>query len=162
MAQRDPSPRACPAPGRQGERVVRQAECKFEGDAAQVRAARRFVTGFLSGDWPDGDAAVLLASELAANAVLHSLSGRPGGKFTVRAAMKPGEYLWVEVEDEGGTWVTRDADGERGRGLDIVAAVADEWGRDGDPVTGWVVWARLRASRSIIGHGTGPNRKQAS
>jgi len=128
--------------------VVRQAECRFEGDAAQVRAARRFVTGFLGGDWLDSDAAVLLASELAANAVLHSLSGRPGGKFTVRAAVKPGEYLWVEVEDEGGTWITQAADGECGRGLDIVAAIADEWGRDGDPVTGWVVWARLRASRS--------------
>src|SRR5260370_13730578 len=107
-----------------------------------------FVTGFLGGDWLDSDAAVLLASELAANAVLHSLSGRPGGKFTVRAAVKPGEYLWVEVEDEGGTWITQAADGECGRGLDIVAAIADEWGRDGDPVTGWVVWARLRASRS--------------
>jgi hypothetical protein len=42
---------------------VRQAECKFEGDAAQVRAARRFITGFLGGDWPDSDAAVLLASD---------------------------------------------------------------------------------------------------
>jgi hypothetical protein len=75
--------------------------------------------------------------------VLHSASGRPGGKFTVRAGVAPRDYLWLEVEDEGGPWTQSTGDGERGRGLDIVAAIADDWGRDGGPVTGWVVWARV-------------------
>jgi serine/threonine-protein kinase RsbW len=122
---------------------MKQAECRLAGERAQVRAARRFVADLLGGTWPDLDEVVLLASELAANAVLHSASGRPGGKFTVRAGVAPGDYLWLEVEDEGGQWTAAGGDGERGHGLDIVAAVADDWGRDGGPVTGWVVWARI-------------------
>lgn len=42
---------------------------------------------------PSADEAVLLTSELASNAVLHSASGWPGGKFTVRAALQLHDYL---------------------------------------------------------------------
>jgi serine/threonine-protein kinase RsbW len=126
-----------------GEPAVKQAECRLAGEAAQVRAARQFVAGLLSDDWPDVDEAVLLTSELAANAVLHSASGRPGGKFTVRATVQPRDYLWVEVEDEGGPWTQAVGDGEPGHGLDIVSTIADDWGKDGSPVTGWIVWARV-------------------
>jgi anti-sigma regulatory factor (Ser/Thr protein kinase) len=118
----------------------------FAGEAAQVRAARQFVTGLLGEAWPDADDVALLVSELASNAVLHGASGRAGGKFTVRAVLRPGEYLRVEVEDEGGPWRQHAGDGERGHGLDIVAALADEWGREGDQ-GGWVVWARIGAGR---------------
>jgi serine/threonine-protein kinase RsbW len=126
-----------------GEQVVKQAECRLAGEAAQVGAARQFVAELLGDGWPDADEAVLLISELASNAVLHSASGRPGGKFTVRAGVAPGDYLWVEVEDEGGPWTARTSNGEGGRGLEVVAAITDEWGRDGSPLTGWVVWARV-------------------
>jgi len=125
------------------EPQMRQGECRLAGEAAQVRAARRFVAELLGDDWPDVDTAVLLTSELAANAVVHSASGRPGGKFTVRAAIRPRECLRVEVEDEGGSWTPTAGDGERGHGLTIVSAIADEWGRDGSPATGWIVWARV-------------------
>jgi anti-sigma regulatory factor (Ser/Thr protein kinase) len=134
-----------------GEPVVKQDECRLAGEAAQVRAARRFVSELLGDDWPDVDAAVLLTSELAANAVLHSASGRPGGKFTVRATVQPRDYLWVEVEDEGGPWTPTAGDGERRHGLDIVNAIADDWGKDGSPVTGWIVWARVNWSPGISG-----------
>ena len=130
-------------PGTPGEAAVTQAECGFPGEAAQVGAARRFVAELLGGEWPIVDEAVLLTSELATNAVLHSRSGLPGGKFTVRAEVRPRDYVWVEVEDEGGTWRERDGDGEPGHGLDIVSRIVDDWGKDGGPVTGWVVWARF-------------------
>lgn len=74
---------------------------------------------------------------------MHSVSGRPGGKFTVRAALRPGDHLRVEVEDEGGPWTPGASNGERGYGLNIVSTIADEWGRDGSPATGWIVWARI-------------------
>jgi len=89
------------------------------------------------------DDAVLLISELCANAVQHSESGKPGGLFTVHAEVYEGEYVWAEVGDCGGLWAIKDDRDGRGHGLDIVREIAAEWGRDGDPVTGWVVWFRL-------------------
>jgi anti-sigma regulatory factor (Ser/Thr protein kinase) len=120
-----------------------QAECRFAGEASQVRAARQFVAGVLGGHWPDADDAVLLTSELASNAVLHSMSGKRGGKFTVRVAVKSRDYFWLEVEDEGGPWIVNAADSEQGRGLDIVDTLTNDWGREGGPQTGWIVWARI-------------------
>jgi anti-sigma regulatory factor (Ser/Thr protein kinase) len=86
---------------------------------------------------------VLLASELAANAVLHSRSGHPGGRFTVRAYLHPGHYAWAEVEDQGGQWTGRPSD-DRPHGLEIVSAIARDgnWGIDGGEACR-VVWIRL-------------------
>lgn len=120
-----------------------RAESRFAGEAEQVGAARHLVAGVLGSDWPCVDDAVLLTSELAANAVMHSRSGRPGGKFTVRAAVKPGDYRWVEVQDEGGVWDSHTGSVEGGRGLEIVNTLASDWGRDGSPAAGWTVWARI-------------------
>jgi hypothetical protein len=76
--------------------------------------------------------------------ILHSKSRNPGGTFTVHAEVHDGDYIWAEVGDCGGSWLTKDKrrDG-RGHGLDIVKEIASEWGRDGDPLSGWVVWFRL-------------------
>ena len=60
---------------------------------------------------------ILLASELATNAILHSRSGHPGRVFTVRATLYPGDYAWVEVIDQGGAWTADELDDEHGRGL---------------------------------------------
>jgi len=101
----------------------------FAGDAAQVREARRFLAGVLDG-CPAAADALLCVSELATNAVLHSRSGRPGGRFTVRATVWAGRVR-VEVTDEGGRWGhERDGDGQSGRGLLIVGELASRWGRD--------------------------------
>ena len=77
---------------------------------------------------------MLLACELATNAVLHSRSGRPDGTFTVRATLYPGDYAWVEVADEDGPWTRGKHDNEYKRGLAIVATIAGNgnWGIDGD------------------------------
>jgi len=73
----------------------------FAATPAQAGQARRFLAGLLDG-YLLADDAVLCLSEMAANAILHSNSRKPGGHFTVRAEIH-GERLRVEVHDEGGT-----------------------------------------------------------
>jgi serine/threonine-protein kinase RsbW len=114
----------------------------YSGRPEQVREARAFLRAALDG-CPAVDDAVLCVSELAANAVLHSNSGKAGGTFTVRAEVHRGCYLWVEVEDNGGPWNGHAHRDGRSHGLDIVRTLAADSGIDGDPVTGWVAWARL-------------------
>jgi serine/threonine-protein kinase RsbW len=112
----------------------------FPGRPCQVREARRFLAQILR-DFPAADDAVLCLSELAANAVTHSNSRRPGGWFTVRAEMRLGDRVRVEVEDQGGSWTRRACtDGQHGRGLVIVSQLAPDWGFSGDSETGWTVW----------------------
>jgi anti-sigma regulatory factor (Ser/Thr protein kinase) len=86
------------------------------------------------------DHVILCVSELAANAVLHSRSRLPGGTFTVRAKISPGDYAWIEAKDDGGPTSPgiRDATGRHG--LDIVRALATDWGIDGNHATR-TVWA---------------------
>jgi serine/threonine-protein kinase RsbW len=101
----------------------------FPGTADQTGQARRFLAAILGGS-PLTDDAVTCLGELANNSVVHSKSRRPGGTFTVRAVTSPGR-LRVEVEDQGGPWEPRPArtgpDAPSGRGLLIVAALADAW-----------------------------------
>ena len=86
------------------------------------------------------DEAVLVASEFATNAVLHSAS-RHGGTFTLRAEALQ-DYVRIEVEDAGGPWRDGPRDDRRPHGFDVVAAIAGRgnWGIDGD-VRGRVAWA---------------------
>jgi anti-sigma regulatory factor (Ser/Thr protein kinase) len=84
---------------------------------------------------------VLIASELAANALMHSASA--GEFFTIRCEAYP-TYVWVECEDLGGPWHCAKPD-DRPHGLDIIEALTGpgNWGiettSDGDRI----VWARL-------------------
>jgi serine/threonine-protein kinase RsbW len=113
----------------------------FAGRTDQVHIVRASLGQALAG-CPMADDAVLAASELAANAVLHSRSREHGGRFTVRAETYAGDYLWLEVEDGGGPWAEPLPSETRGRGLAIVAAVSSEWGVEGDALAR-VVWARF-------------------
>jgi anti-sigma regulatory factor (Ser/Thr protein kinase) len=99
---------------------------------------------------PVADDVILCVSELATNAAVHSDSRRSGGTFTVRAESCPGADVRIEVEDAGGPWVTSAPDPAHGRGLDIVRALADDWGITTTPA-GRAVWARItwRASGAI-------------
>ncbi|HUY48153.1 MAG TPA: ATP-binding protein [Streptosporangiaceae bacterium] len=113
----------------------------YPGSPEQLRAVRADLRGLLDG-CPIGDDVVLCASELAANAALHSFSRMPGGQFSVRAEVHPGEYVRIEVEDSGGPWIRPGGEIGRGHGLDIIRALAADWGIDGDS-TSRTIWARL-------------------
>ena len=119
-----------------------QRDQVFPARPDQVREARRFLAAVLNG-CPAADDAILCLSELVANSVLHSDSGKVGGTFTVRAEVHERDYVWIEVEDNGGPWDEHAHRGSRPHGLDIVNEIAAAWGIDGDQLTGWVVWARL-------------------
>lgn len=98
----------------------------------------------VTGDSPAVFDAVLCVSELAANAIVHSRSGRSAdGRFTVRAGITD-KGLRVEVEDQGGPWTSQSADDiHGGRGLLIVADLARAWGREGSSEGGWTVWVEM-------------------
>jgi anti-sigma regulatory factor (Ser/Thr protein kinase) len=125
---------ALAGPGRLGEQV-------FPAHPEHVAAARRFVTGILAGT-PVADDAVLCVSELAGNCVSHSVSGCQDGTFTVRVELYDGDYVWLEVTDQGGPWRPSAPDG-RVHGLEIVRRLAGESGVAGSVFTGWEAWARL-------------------
>jgi anti-sigma regulatory factor (Ser/Thr protein kinase) len=114
----------------------------FPAKPAQIREARGFLAGLL-GDRTAADDAVLCLSEVATNAIQHSRSAGPGGRFSVRAELD-GEWLRVEVGDQGGPWTRLiHRDGLRGRGLLILAELAASWGRGGDAGAGWRVWFEM-------------------
>jgi anti-sigma regulatory factor (Ser/Thr protein kinase) len=115
----------------------------FPGHPETIGAVRSYLARVL-GDCPVADDAILCGSELAANAAVHSRSRQPDGHFAVRVAVWPGEYVQIEVADQGGPWAeSREAD-DRPHGLDIVRMLAGDgnWGIKGS-ATGRVAWVRL-------------------
>lgn len=123
--------------------ALRTTGVTYPGSTEHVCVVRADLRGLLDG-CPMADDVILCASEMAANAALHSHSALPGGQFTVRATVNPGDCAWIEVEDNGGPWIAPAPDPGRGagRGLDIIRALASGWGIDGDHRTR-TVWARF-------------------
>ena len=132
---------ATASPGADGWRSLVRS---YPGDPGQVRLVRAALAPLLHG-CPAADDAILIGSELAANAAVHSRSAAPGGVFTVRAEVHPGKYVWIEVGDQGGRWTRDQHDDDRPHGLDLVDALAgtENWGIDGDSDHGHTVWVRL-------------------
>jgi anti-sigma regulatory factor (Ser/Thr protein kinase) len=112
----------------------------FPGRADQIALVRRDIAGHLAGH-PAIDDTVLIASELAANSVLHSASA--DAYFTVRCQAYPG-HVRIEVEDLGGPWQPGRPD-SRPHGLDIIRALTgpDGWGAGTTAQGNRIVWARL-------------------
>jgi serine/threonine-protein kinase RsbW len=133
-----PTPAPAPAPG---SLVHRSFVRVYPGTAAQVSVVRADLRQLLA-SCPVADDVVACCSELAANAVLHSESGGPGGRFIVRADLRPGCYVRIEVRDLGGPWAVRSARPDMCHGLDIVGRLAGDWGADGSPASR-VLWARI-------------------
>jgi anti-sigma regulatory factor (Ser/Thr protein kinase) len=112
---------------------------EFPADRAAVSAARELVAATLR-DWsvPEAtaDSINLLASELVTNAVLYA---RP--PFWLRLRRTAGQVM-LEVHD-GATFLPRrqrpTLTDEHGRGLQLVALLADRWGSR-PTATGKVVW----------------------
>lgn len=115
----------------------------FPGRAENVAVVRSYLAEILDG-CPVAEDAILCGSELAANAATHSRSSQPRGHFAVRVEVRPGEYVQVEVGDQGGPWADPEHDDDRPHGLDIVQTIAGSgnWGISGT-ASGRVAWLRL-------------------
>lgn len=121
-------------------------EVTLPGRASSVPPARRFVERTLE-EWGLAGAtwtAALLVTELAANAALHA-----GTDFTV-AVERTGDAVRLEVHD-GSPVVPRQrrhsSEATTGRGLLLVADLADEWGVE-QSGAGKVVWVELSTART--------------
>jgi anti-sigma regulatory factor (Ser/Thr protein kinase) len=118
----------------------------------------------------DGDSAAtacLLIAELTANAALH---GRVGGRNARLALALIPTTLRIEVTDARGerrpvSAPAADADGESGRGLLLVASLADVWGCEAYPPGGKTVWSECAGRaplRRSPGSPSGPGTTSAS
>jgi anti-sigma regulatory factor (Ser/Thr protein kinase) len=119
--------------------VLLLKEAVFTPDMASPRAARAFVRRTLDERGLPPDAAVLLVSELATNAVLHARTD-----FLVRVHVTD-RLVRVEVQDAnerppliGHT----PAEATSGRGLHLVQSLASTWGVEGR-ADGKIVWFEL-------------------
>jgi len=133
---------------------------RFSSTPRGARLARRLVSDRLDA-WGHpytstaNETLTLITAELAANAVTH---GRVSGRdFEVRLFAGEGTTFRVEVSDTLTERVPElslngaPCEAESGRGLMLVAALADEWGtapRHGAP--GKTVWATVQCS--LAGH----------
>ncbi|MEU7829120.1 MULTISPECIES: ATP-binding protein [unclassified Nonomuraea] len=128
----------------------------FPGTPDQIPHARHFAR-YLLADAPCRDDAEQIVAELAANALQHTSSGSPRGTFIVEIT-RTTAMITVAVYDCG--WGGRPhfgaafrTDAERGRGLALVAAIADQVGCEGEKEVGHRVWAKIHTTPA---HRSGP------
>ncbi|WP_329085411.1 ATP-binding protein [Streptosporangium sp. NBC_01469] len=138
---------------------------RFPATPDQVRPARTFVTEVLGNDHPLHDDAVLLTSELAANAVEHSGGPHDAGpadpprEFVVTVAFLPHGVL-ITVQDSGISEIpcTRNSgpDATGGRGLMLVNSLAARWGFQRDSA-GTLIWFELESAGAALSGREGKN-----
>lgn len=123
-----------------------------------VAASRRFVGDAVT-DLPDEprEAAILMMSELATNAIVHAATG-----FEVEIDQSV-DWLRIAVTDVGGgepELHSPSSSDVHGRGLQIVKELSDEWGmidnedRSGKR-SGKTVWCAVRLDRTVPSEGVG-------
>jgi anti-sigma regulatory factor (Ser/Thr protein kinase) len=129
---------------RSGEesRLVEKVETQLPALESSATVARAFLRSTLETWQLDGFGEVteVLTSELVTNVVRHV-----GSPMTLRALRQPSS-IRVEVEDSSSdTPFARDAKplDETGRGLLLVAALADEWGVTQHGDHGKTVWFEI-------------------
>jgi anti-sigma regulatory factor (Ser/Thr protein kinase) len=115
--------------------TVRVWALTFSGRPEEVGRARRWTLDILDGCARADDAA-LIVSELGANAVVHTNSGRGPGTFEVSLA-RSDHVITISVTDCGGTATAPrvecpDEEATHGRGLGMVAVLAADVWVDGD------------------------------
>ncbi|MFF4544384.1 ATP-binding protein [Streptomyces sp. NPDC001435] len=140
--------------GQQLQHPAHEFAMRFTSTPRGARLARRLVSHRLN-DWghpyttPVNETLTLIAAELTANAVRHGHI--PGRDFHLRLT-RTGSTLRIEVTDTRSEKrphprpMAADADAESGRGLLLVAALANDWGVTPRPTApGKTVWAELLA-----------------
>lgn len=134
---------ALPAPSVEALRPAVELHITFLAAPRSCGLARNAVVDFCrtQGLTDLADDAALLTSELVGNAVEHGATS-----VTLTAAARAGQ-LNVWVTDDNATLPSRSAVDseqlcERGRGLQVIDAIAADWGTTGQ-VAGKSVWFRL-------------------
>jgi len=118
----------------------RNHRARFSPEPETVAAMRRFLRESLAEVDPEvvHDAAVL-ASEVAANVVEHALTDYEvrvkGSDQVLRVEIADGSSVIPAVQDLA-------VDAERGRGLQLLAGIAQAWGVE-ETTTGKYVWFEL-------------------
>ncbi|MFD6823479.1 ATP-binding protein [Streptomyces sp. NPDC060085] len=97
------------------------------GFPEEVSRARRWTRDILR-DSPLVEDAALIVSELSANAILHTASGKESGSFHLALAVSS-QVIALSVTDDGGVGSApavehQDQEAEHGRGLGMVSAIA--------------------------------------
>ena len=136
------------SPADRPEDVLHEAVTGLPSSHDSPRVARRFVEGLLEAWGCESliDTVTLLASELVANAVLHTSSEV---KLSVRLV---GDRIRVEVADRSTSLPRRrDAGGndETGRGSDLVEVLTTAWGIDGRP-DGKSIWFEIALPAPVL------------
>ena len=134
-------------------------EAHFAHEVSSVRAARLFACEALD----DIDPAVremvaAVVGELASNSVRHAATG-----FTVGVEREPA-FILIEVTDAGAGLPVPRSPGPAdpsGRGLQIVTALAAQWGTTARPGgAGKTVWARLASGPGASASSTSHNQRE--
>jgi anti-sigma regulatory factor (Ser/Thr protein kinase) len=116
----------------------------YPGLPVILPSARRLIRDILAASPRVGDIE-LIAAELMTNAIQHTTAGEPGGVFTL-TIHTGSNWASIEVTDAGGASWQREpdsnVDAEYGRGLMIIAELADRFGHD-DDAYGRTVWAEV-------------------
>lgn len=129
--------------------MTHSALARVAGNVHAPAEARRFVAAFVAehhephaaGSTVRGDDVAMIVSELVTNAV------RAGGQTVLVQVTIAMRRLRIEVTDDVAGWPKLRAthpDDPTGRGLPLVAALADGWGVAAVPGTGKQVWAEVR------------------
>ncbi|MFB7673576.1 ATP-binding protein [Kitasatospora purpeofusca] len=109
-----------------------------------VGVVRRLLRDMLTATGADPDGPCLILSELLANALLHG-DGAPSVALELRCGR-----IYIAVTDGSTAPPARpepDVARTCGRGLDLVAALADDWGVELIGVCGKAVWAVAAVDR---------------
>jgi hypothetical protein len=120
--------------------VTWSASEEFEPYIGELSSVRRFVSQAVDDLGRNGHDLVLVASELAANAVVHART-----RFTVALSLD-GRLLRIEVTDLNPHLpvpLIAAPEAESGRGLAVVEALSTDWGIADISGPGKVVWATL-------------------
>jgi anti-sigma regulatory factor (Ser/Thr protein kinase) len=137
------------------EAAMLAAKQFFDPKPESVGLARDFATATLAAWGLDGaaDDVRLCVSELASNALAHGTT--PGHGFLVRLDTDD-DFVRLEVHDsrsddgESGPGVRHPAETDTsGRGLMIVATLADSWGVEDREPFGKVIWSRFNAGPPV-------------